>query len=136
MGGGEGKLRAAARWLLTAEDGGALELDHEAEAQLRSIGVSEQQIQQQRRQRALARGPEPEGPALWAWHQVPWAVFVAMRRQWRTAATMAGVLWIGLDLAVLPVVEQRLGLPPLTAEELRALDVLAAEAAAVMNGPA
>jgi len=42
---------------------------------------------------------------------------------------------MGLDLAVLPVVEQRLGLPPLTAQQLQALDTLSEEAAEIMNTP-
>lgn len=91
--------------------------------------MSAAQIAAQRAHRAPAAAPALH---LWAWHQVPFKVFAAMRRQWR----MRGHLVMGLDLAVLPVVEQRLGLPPLTPQQLQALDTLSEEAAEIMNTPA
>lgn len=100
----------------------------QAEAALRELGVSEAQIAAQRVHRAPMAAP---AFALWAWHQVPFKVFAAMRRQWRVRGPMV----MGLDLAVLPVVEQRLGLPPLTAQQLQALDTLSEEAAEIMNTP-
>lgn len=126
MAGEAGKLRAAVRWLLTPADDADFAQDAEAEAALRAVGVPEDQIAAQRELRA----PTPQPPMLlWAVNEVPFKVFRAMRRQVRTRGPVA----LGLDLAVLPIVERRLGLPELTAEQLEALDTLSEECADLMN---
>lgn len=126
MGGAAGKLRAAVRWLLTPADDADFAQDAEAEAALRRIGVPEDQILAER----ATRAPQPVADlVLWAWHQVPFKVFRAMRRQVRTR----GPVVVGLDLTVLPIVERRLGLGELTPEQLQALDTMSDECVDVMN---
>lgn len=92
------------------------------------MGVPQEQIVAAREHRAAP--PKPT-LALWAWHQRPFKVFKALRRQVRTR----GPVVLGLDLAVLPVVERRLVGTELDAAELQALDTMSDELAELMNAP-
>lgn len=69
--------------------------------------------------------PEPELPELWAEHVEAVRLFEAMLTQWRPGAAGA----VGMDYAVLPVVERRLRITPRRARAaFAALQVMEAEA--------
>ena len=127
-----GKLRAAVGWLLRPADDADFDQDEQAEAQLRSLGVNPEQLAAGRASRACARNVD-QPPALWAWLARPFEVFAAMRRQWRVAGLGDSVHFVGLDFAVLPLFEQRLGIEPLDAAEFAVLRRLESLGAMALN---
>ncbi|MGY5789051.1 DUF1799 domain-containing protein len=57
--------------------------------------------------------------------------FLACETQWRVVATLAGLIWIGLDYAACDVVLRRRELPDQVFDDLRAIEDAALE---VLNG--
>ncbi|WP_018066404.1 DUF1799 domain-containing protein [Martelella mediterranea] len=57
--------------------------------------------------------------------------FLAVETQWRVAATMAGMIWLGLDYNAVDVAMRRQGMPDAVFADLRTME---AEALAILNG--
>nr|WP_272212404.1 DUF1799 domain-containing protein [Marinicella sp. W31]MDC2878319.1 DUF1799 domain-containing protein [Marinicella sp. W31] len=57
--------------------------------------------------------------------------FLAVDTQWRVAATMAGMIWIGLDYNAVDVVMRRQALPDTVFSDLQTMET---EALSVLNG--
>lgn len=79
---------------------------------------------------AVPEGFAPPRPAveIWSRNAATWALWMAAQNQWRTAATLGGVVWLGLDVAAAEILERKLGLdanwPHLLAMEAAALPIL------------
>ena len=68
--------------------------------------------------------PEPDEDAFEVW-SVNWdslTAFLACETQWRVAATMAGLLWLGLDYAAVDIVLRRCDAPDAVFADLRAME--------------
>lgn len=124
---------AAARWLVLPADAAAgTPQDDEADAALRDMGVSEEQIAAGRTLRAGPVDGVEAAPVLWAWHADAARLFGAMRRQWRVVAGAAGLLYLGLDFAALGEVRRMLRLKP-GPELMDQLRTMEAAGAAALN---
>lgn len=63
-------------------------------------------------------------------------VFMALQTQWRVAAGMAGVFYLGIDYAAIPAVLALLGIPkPKHAETFAAIRLMEAAALPIRNAP-
>lgn len=76
------------------------------DASLRQLGVSQADIDRQRR----TDTPADETFVPWAWHVDAMRLFGGMRTQWHATAAVGGLVYIGLNYAGLAAVEERLGL--------------------------
>lgn len=96
-------------WLLTPSQSASPDAAAAQEAALRAFGVSQAEIEGQRRQ---PNEDVPELVEVWAWHLPAMELFDAMRTQWHAVAGLGGLVFLGLDYAALPVVQQQLGQQP------------------------
>lgn len=134
MGGRFGKLTAAARWLVTPADAAAgTGQDAQAEAELRELGVSEEQIAAGRAELAGGSEEADAAPVLWAWHADAARLFGAMRRQWLVVAGARRLLYLGLNYAALGEVRRMLRIKP-SPELMDQLHTMAEAGAAALNG--
>lgn len=83
-------------------------------------------------QRAAQPAPEATVIGVWPWHWDAVRVMRAMRRQWRTAAGMVGVLYLGLDMGCLAEVRAHLGIQP-SEQLMRQLRVMEDAALVALN---
>jgi len=98
-------------------------MDADLAAQFRELGVSSTEI---------GPAPDQDEETFEVW-DVNWAsltAFLACETQWRVAAGLAGLIWLGLDYPGVDVVLRRLGLADhvfadLQVMERAALDVFA-----------
>lgn len=119
-------------WLLTPAQADSTDAAAQQEATLRQFGVSQAAIDETRR---APGDDEAELPSLWAWHLPALQLFDAMRTQWRTAAGIGGLVFLGLDYGALGVVKQELGLPPADAELFKQLQAMERAALRYLNRP-
>lgn len=137
MGGSLGKLRAVAVWLVTPATAAGFEHDAEAEQRLRQIGVSEEEISAARQVERDAQAAEAKQTTvdLWAWHADAAALFDAMKSQWRVAAGMGGLIYLGLDYGPRRDVMESIGLAHRHADKelFEQFRVMERAAAAEMN---
>ena len=135
MGGSQGKLTAAAAWLLRPADAAAeVEGDDELRRGFMRLGVTAEQLDAHP---PTATAGADDELLLWAWHLDAVRLFGAMRSQWLVAPRAlpggaAGFVYLGLNYVALPVVEQRLGLTP-SRELFDGLQVLERAGRAVLN---
>lgn len=132
MGGDPGKLKAAARWLFSAEPGSRPEDERERAQALRELGVPQEQLAQALAAQAQPAQPEPDALALWAWHEPVLDVLTFMRTQWHVSATPWGLHHSGLDYAALALAERLLPVT-LTRELMQQLRTMELEAARLLN---
>ncbi|GEM_PF-2280097 len=119
-------------WLLTPGPADSTDAAAQQEATLRQFGVSQAAIDENRR----APGEdEAELASLWAWHLPALQLFDAMRTQWRTAAGMSGLVFLGLDYGALTLVKQELGLPASDPELFKQLQAMERGALRYLNRP-
>jgi hypothetical protein len=133
VGGCLGKLKAAARWLVTPADAAAgTGQDAEDDAALRELSVSEEEIAAGR---AALDGPVSGAqlaPVLWAWHADAARLFGAMRRQWLVVAGAQRLLYLGLNYAALGEVRRMLRIKP-SPELMDQLHTMAEAGATALN---
>ena len=99
-----------------------MELDDDLRRQFAALGVATQEIPSAPAARAVVEVWRSNWPAL--------RLFCAAGTQWRTASTMGGIGWIGLDYQAVELVERRLGLGPVAWADLQ---VMEEAALAVLN---
>ena len=131
MGGDPGKLKAAARWLFSADPGGRPEDTRERAQALRELGVPADQVSAVLQARAPAAA-DPDALELWAWHEAVLDVLTFMRTQWQVTATPWGLHHSGLNYAALPLAERLLPVT-LTRDLMQQLRTMEMEAARVLN---
>ncbi len=76
-------------------------LDDETRLQFAALGADPSALPQPETEKEDFEVWAPNWPAL--------SLFLAAATQWRTAATMAGVIWLGLDYTAVDVIARRLG---------------------------
>lgn len=120
-------------WLLTPARPDSTDAAAQQEATLRQFGVSQAAIDENRR--APGDDEEADLVSLWAWHLPALQLFDAMRTQWRTAAGMGGLVFLGLDYGALSLVKQELELPASDPELFKQLQAMERAALRYLNRP-
>lgn len=102
-------------------------------AEMRALGITERDIAAQAMALAAPAAAADAGDGLWPWHVRPFRAFLAARNQWRTvAAGLAGFRFLGIDHAGAEASLRMAGLA-LQPQEFEDFEVIAAEAAALLN---
>ena len=110
-------------------------LDAQAEADMRCMGLTEEQIAQERRGRAAAAATDGDEHLALPRHLWPVVrLFAALRSQWRVAIGQGGLLYLGLDYAAVRHAMWLLELPAKGRARLfEHLRVMESEARALLN---
>ena len=66
--------------------------------------------------------PDEDAFEVWSVNWDSLTAFLACETQWRAAATMAGLFWLGLDYAAVDVVLRRLAAPDAVFADLRVME--------------
>ncbi len=122
-------------WLLTPRAQAAA-APQDDEAQLRLLGVRQEQIDAAHANRAAEVDDDGDEFGLWAWHFDALRLFEAMSTQWSVIGTQLGIMHMGLRYEVLDAVCARLGLKAHDAELFDQLRTLERAGARVLNGGA
>jgi hypothetical protein len=116
--------------VLPADVATAAEQDDETDAELRRMGVSDEQIRAGRAVRAVSRHAAPVAPQPWPWHMDAARVFGAMRRQWRVVPGGTSLYYLGLDFSALAECRRmlRIRARPELMDQLRVMESAGLEA--------
>lgn len=81
------------------------------------LGVQVEQLPPDETEEELIEVWSPNWPVM--------RVFLACETQWRASATMAGLIWLGLDYAAVEIVMRRLGFDDIAWADLQAMEAAA-----------
>lgn len=99
-----------------------LTIDDETAADFQKMGVAVE---------AAPDAVETEAIEIMAANRDSMLGFLAVETQWRVTATMAGMIWLGLDYNAVDIVLRRHAMPDAVFADLQTME---AEALAILNG--